>query len=867
MLTDQATVSPARFSILSLSVLLLYFVSGAVGLSYEILWAKALSLLFGVSIFGVAISVSAFLAGLGVGAISAYKLSPVLTKPLFLLGLIECGVAIFSFVLPSILSWLDSSLLVSGSGLFSWYAIQSIVTFSMLFFPATLLGFGFALLLKYFSSRDFSVGTIYGVNTFGGVVGVLLPLLLLPLFGWIVSLKLVAIFGFITGLAFILIGLRSGKIIAAINQENLLSTFRSNRMHVLAYSVVGFSSLVLQMAWTRFYGMIFLRTEYVLAVIISVFLLGIAMGSVLSRRLHYPPMARFFPFIIALFALLSLWLLPFISDLNAAQNYTSHFDALSSQAILLFAITFPTTFILGMWYPFLTRYLHFNAEQSVILYGFNSIGAGIGALTAVFLLLPLFDSARLIGISAALFLLAGMVWLDANRSRLFSLGASCLCLIFAFLPSVGQLLPMQYESSSDIFFSENAIAATHVVEKRHGERVLLNDLQRMDASTDYSAVQAQRNQARLPYLLHRSPHSMLFLGLGTGITASGVIPVSDLDVDIVELSSGAIQAAGSYFEKANLGVMSTYNIIQDDARRYLRSSTKSYDVIVGDLFHPDLVGRGNLLSSQQFSRVRARLNNDGVFTQWLALNQFDVHSLQVVLRTFAGVFPENMLFIDGFRLALVGVNGPPPSYAEIVAKFDDDSVVQALFDGETLLTWMGRYLGKMPVTEGVLQDDWFPVLEYWLPDLKFQKQFPMQAIFPYLFSSRPLAEEYVSRFKIPPAKQNNAMRTYVATEMLSQSILADLYGNSEKSFISLKQAFEANPMDRWVSFRVADELLTNPPSAVEKAEYLDKVLEIRPDHIAALSEIRQIAVVDGDMEKVSAVEARIRLLDPYYIFD
>ncbi|MDH5219244.1 MAG: hypothetical protein OEX19_16185, partial [Gammaproteobacteria bacterium] len=308
MLTDQATVSQSRFSILSLSILLLYFVSGAVGLSYEILWAKALALLFGVSIFGVAISVSAFLAGLGVGAISAYKLSPFLNRPILLLGLIECGVAAFSFVLPSILAWLDGSLLASGNGLYNWYAIQSIVTFFMLFFPASLLGFGFALLLKYFSSREFSVGVIYGVNTLGGVFGVLMPLLLLPLFGWVVSLKLVAIFGFLVGLTFILLGARSAKVFRVVNKENLVSTFQSHRVHVLAYAVVGFSSLVLQMAWTRFYGMIFLRTEYVLAVIIAVFLLGIAMGSVLSRRLHYPPLVRFFPFVIALFSLLSLWL-------------------------------------------------------------------------------------------------------------------------------------------------------------------------------------------------------------------------------------------------------------------------------------------------------------------------------------------------------------------------------------------------------------------------------------------------------------------------------------------------------------------------------------------------------------------------------
>ena len=38
---------------------------------------------------------------------------------------------------------------------------------------------------------------------------------------------------------------------------------------------------MLEIGWIRLYGMIMLRTEYVLGVILAVFLLGIALGSML----------------------------------------------------------------------------------------------------------------------------------------------------------------------------------------------------------------------------------------------------------------------------------------------------------------------------------------------------------------------------------------------------------------------------------------------------------------------------------------------------------------------------------------------------------------------------------------------------------
>jgi len=52
----------------SIILLGLFFLSGAVGVAYEIVFVRQLSLLFGVSIYAVSAVLVAFMAGLGIGA-------------------------------------------------------------------------------------------------------------------------------------------------------------------------------------------------------------------------------------------------------------------------------------------------------------------------------------------------------------------------------------------------------------------------------------------------------------------------------------------------------------------------------------------------------------------------------------------------------------------------------------------------------------------------------------------------------------------------------------------------------------------------------------------------------------------------------
>ena len=83
-------------------VLGLFIASGAAGLIYQVVWSRELVLLFGNTSQAISTIVTAFLAGLGGGALVGGRLAARSRNPLRLYGLIELGVAVLAVGLPTL---------------------------------------------------------------------------------------------------------------------------------------------------------------------------------------------------------------------------------------------------------------------------------------------------------------------------------------------------------------------------------------------------------------------------------------------------------------------------------------------------------------------------------------------------------------------------------------------------------------------------------------------------------------------------------------------------------------------------------------------------------------------------------------------
>ncbi len=809
-----------------------------------------LSMQFGVSIFGVVLTVTAFMLGLGSGSIAGVKWKA--GNPLAAFAGIEVAVALYALALPGLMRhaslWLEDA---SGRlGLMHWYLLQALEAVSLLLLPAFAMGVGFTLVLKAIDETPLTLGKLYGLNTIGGALGALFPLWGLPVLGWTGSVRVAAILGLLVGGAALHFSRYTGS------GASKATLPRPPMSALLLYAGIGAGSLMLEVGWVRLYGMIMLRTEYVLGVILAVFLTGIALGSLFAPR----RIAAILPIVSGGGALLGLWLLPVASSWVEGSQFGSFFGAIGAQAAIAALFTLPVTLVLGAWLPLLAE-RHKDAS-AVWLYGANSLGGGLGALLACLVVIPNHGTAALVAIAALAISGFGLAGLNAR----WGWAGFAFLLICAWplrsMPPVHELLPIAEGGSRDLYLYEDAVSLTHVIGRKDGQRILLTDLQRMDASSDPAAVEIQMDQARLALLLHPDPKLVLFLGLGTGISMGGSLPFPNLDRSAVELSQGAIHAARNWFSEVNGGAVDQARVYRDDARHYLDATDRKYDVIIGDLFHPDLAGMGSLLSVQQFGRARRHLSPDGIFVQWLALNQFDIGSLSVVLRSFRQVFPDAQMFMDGMHLALVGPNKPlliADAMKRNLQRMKDDGPATG---NEGMWTWLGRYWGPVPQSAGKVQDEWVPYIEYSLPKARYDGSVNLANLLSWLMMRHPDVDAAADILGVQRQDREAFGRAYMAATLTNEAWISAIRGDESKSVQMIWMAYQANPHDRWIANALADSMMQSLIQAREhglsEREALQRVLKISPDHAGALRALWHLEKAAGNKEE--AERYRLRLL-------
>lgn len=151
-------------------VVLLFTVSGVAALVYQICWQRLLFIAFGVDIESITIIVSAFMLGLGVGALLGGQLADRFPgRIIAFFSIVELAIALFGMVSP---------LLIREVGRF---AIESspagiaIANFLLLLLPTTLMGATLPMLVahvvRHYGSVGVSIGLLYFVNTLGAAAG------------------------------------------------------------------------------------------------------------------------------------------------------------------------------------------------------------------------------------------------------------------------------------------------------------------------------------------------------------------------------------------------------------------------------------------------------------------------------------------------------------------------------------------------------------------------------------------------------------------------------------------------------------------------------------------------------------------------
>jgi spermidine synthase len=266
----------------------LFFLSGMPALVYQIVWQRALFAIYGVNAESVAVVVSAFMLGLGLGSLAGGWLSARFPQhTIVLFGAAELGVAVFGLCSLRIFHW--ASGLTAGASL----PATLFLSLALLIVPTMLMGATLPLLVEHLvrtSGRvGFSVATLYFVNTFGSAVACYLcATFVLREFGQSGSVSIAACLNTLVGATAFLYGRSQEKVQTASEAQPAPAAVGKPALPLAAAMLIsaisGFVALGFEISWFRVFSLASADRAPAFALLLSTFLAGIAAGAYLTEK-------------------------------------------------------------------------------------------------------------------------------------------------------------------------------------------------------------------------------------------------------------------------------------------------------------------------------------------------------------------------------------------------------------------------------------------------------------------------------------------------------------------------------------------------------------------------------------------------------
>jgi spermidine synthase len=456
-LVSNQTYSPQTLRLVAAC----FFLSGATGLIYEVLWARLLGLVFGATTLAVSIVLAAFMGGLALGSALAGRSGARVKRPVRAYGLLEIGIALYALAVPLLFSLVDNlhaliwQQLHPGVLVFSlWRLLLSTV---LLLVPTTLMGATLPLLAGALAGSaeqtSISVTRLYARNLAGAICGSLLAgFVLLPGFGVRATIYSAALINIIIGLATMLADRRSQPSAVfrsvnaqpADNSETLFASrkppdsddpdetenresmvhrdantgVRALKFWMFCAFVSGFVTISTQVAWTRMLTMIVGSSTYAFSIAVALFLLGLAGGAYVTASLKPERKLRDTILKVELATAASLFLslavvsrIPgFLIAAGLRLHVSTWGGLLMLQIVSIALLILLPAFLMGMVMPLVLAWATSgDGTQSVRLvgrsYALNTVGAISGAFGAGFVLIPRFTTRFTIIFAAVLSLL------------------------------------------------------------------------------------------------------------------------------------------------------------------------------------------------------------------------------------------------------------------------------------------------------------------------------------------------------------------------------------------------------------------------------------------------------------------------------
>ena len=699
----------------------LFAASGAAGLIYELIWTRELALVFGGTTFAITTVLVAFMTGLGLGSYLSGRIASRVARPARVYGALEIAIGLYGLTVPFLL---DLALPLyrtlqgaSGGDPGILVAARFLVGSAVLIVPTTLMGATLPLLVHFLVRGDVlpgrSVAYLYGINTLGAVLGsALAGFVLIEALGLTRANQSAAGLNLTVGLlALLFLGRRkelpaeiprtddalriaeplSGRnpkrrpglsdrptsVVASSGFARLTSGQRLGVFAALCIS--GLTSMAYQIVWTRALVMCIGSSTYAFTSILTTFILGIGIGSLLVApwvdRWRHP--MRIFAGVQLAVALSALAIKPILGQFpltayalvtKLSENYLG---LVAAQFGLIATLFLVPTLLMGLVMPLAVRLLAAGREDSAAItgraYATNTIGAVLGAFLAGFFLIrgsilglegTIVFAVALNAVAASmLFMLSEPSWRVGQRMAtavaivlvvpfLGGISGSWSYEYFSSAPFLANMDPRLYRERNEVIYYRDGVdLSVGVLQNRATPtKRALTVNGKTDASTESADMGTQLLAGHIPATLLPEGDRACIIGLGGGFTLAAVAQHPYFrSIECVEISDEVVIAARAYFGQFTHHVLNQddrVRLVRGDGRNHLLLSEKTYDLIVSEPSNPWIAGVSNLFTREFFELCHSRLSKRGLCAIWLHSYMMTEANFRMIVHTFCQVFPE-----------------------------------------------------------------------------------------------------------------------------------------------------------------------------------------------------------------------------------
>lgn len=596
---------------------LILFIEGASLMAVELMGAKLLAPFYGSSLFVWTTVLSITVLGLSTGYALGGKYGSSFYGSKLLLPIIFFS-AVWVFLLPQIA--VTAIAITSTMPLLVGILVASIV---LLVPPILCFGLVGPMAVGLFAARNSQsssvAGNVYFLSTLGGVFATfLVGFYAIPQIGLTYTARCVGMaLGCLPVLQLLIVWFsRKEQDAEVVTPKPTPATNRASTqsisLSVYGYAVVeGAAVMAVELLSARMLAPYFGASLYVWTTVIGITLISLAIGYFIGGKIEAKQLSIHTIHWVLLGAAVFL-----VCMHISAQYLTNALQSVPFQTALVAVsvwLIMPPLILLGMVPTLVIRYVSVDAtaaQTTGYVFTLSSVAGIVMLFVLGFYVIPTFG---LTVPSLFIGLLVGLVPL--TKLLVHQKYVSLLFVLFLGV-SVWQRNPVKASPDVKVLhFSEGILGQVLVADVfKNGKGETRND--RMLFVNRIGQTQIDNNTGRYlwNYITFASPiasilpegSNALLLGLGGGSVANMLSQKLKFSVDAVELDERIAKVATKYFVLSK-----DVKVVTDDARHYLETTQKRYDLIFFDVFKGDLPPP-HVLSVECFTKAKTLLTGNGL---------------------------------------------------------------------------------------------------------------------------------------------------------------------------------------------------------------------------------------------------------------